>query len=316
MTKTKINWCVNPDGTPGEVWNPVTGCSKVSTGCKNCYAERYAERFWGERKFTDVVCNPGKLGDPAFWHKPRSVFVNSMSDLFHESVPDKFIDQVFAHIAVFRRHNFLILTKRPKRMLSYFNRWTNGGWDTPGIIWHDAMEVFRKFATRANGMAYDTQRRWPLPNVGLGVSIENQQAADRIPLLLETPAEVRFVSCEPLLGPVDLGIGLCRACGGSGETAGNYDQDDGMASCDKCGGSGKSGEDIDWVICGGESGPHARPMQPSWVRSLRDQCLATETPFFFKQWGAWAPDGKDQMCRSKNKDLRFLDGKVYSQFPY
>jgi protein gp37 len=178
---TKIEWCMNPDGTPGEVWNPVTGCTKVSQGCKNCYAERIAARFWGERKFTDVQVHPERLEQISHWHKPRRIFVNSMSDLFHPDVPESFLDMVFARMFNNPRHAYMILTKRPERMLEY----TTHGTFPSG-----------NFEAR---------------NIWLGVSVENQQAADeRIPPLLQTPAAVRFVSCEPLLGPVDLSKYLVR----------------------------------------------------------------------------------------------------------
>lgn len=243
MAKTKIEWA-------DVVWNPVTGCNKVSEGCKNCYAERISNRFWGERKFTDIVWNPGRLDDPLSLKKPRRVFVNSMGDLFHERVPDKFLDQVFARMAIARSHTFIVLTKRPKRMLDYFNRWTNGGWAT------------------------DINRIWPLPNVWIGVSAEDQQTADeRIPLLLKTPAAVRFVSVEPMLEAVDLEY--------PGYLEGANEVDD--IGCHY------ASPALDWVICGGEGGPGARPMHPDWARSLRDQCNEANMPFFFKGWGNWWP---------------------------
>jgi protein gp37 len=181
---TKIEWCMNPDGTPGEVWNPVTGCQKVSAGCKNCYAERIAARFWGERKFTDVQTHVDRLDIPFHWKKPRRVFVNSMSDLFHEDVPDKFIGSVWSKMLEFPKHTFLILTKRPLRMAETISR----------IV----AECERKGLRQAS-------------NIWLGVSAEDQKTAEeRIPYLLQTPAAVRFVSCEPLLGPVDLSKYLVR----------------------------------------------------------------------------------------------------------
>lgn len=236
MTKTKIEWA-------DEVWNPVTGCSKVSQGCKNCYAETIAQRFWGERKFTDVQLHPERLDEPIHWRKPRRVFVNSMSDLFHDDVPGSFIADVLHVInhSFCNHHTFMVLTKRPDRMMRFFR-------DNPGEI---------------------------IPNLWLGVSVENQAAADeRIPLLLQTPAAVRFVSCEPMLGPVDLRKVICS----DGDELGPELQNLGM------------GSEIDWVICGGESGPHARPMHPDWARGLRDQCLIAGVPFFFKQWGKYVPN--------------------------
>ena len=234
--KSGIEWT---DAT----WNPVTGCSKVSAGCKHCYAERDWARlsanpktvYYG-RKFTDVRCHPERLWEnsPGRWEKPRRVFVNSMSDLFHPDVPFEFIDDVFEFINCSPMHIFQILTKRPERMLEYFARY--------GTLIAD------------------------MDHVWLGVSVEDQAAADeRIPLLLESPAAVRWISAEPLLGPVDLSNHLACMCG-------------------MCG-----GEHLDWVVVGGESGPKARPMHPQWARDLRDQCAAASVPFLFKQWGEWAP---------------------------
>lgn len=228
---TKIEWA-------DKVWNPVTGCTKVSDGCRNCYAERMAERFWKDRQFSDVQCHADRLKQPLSWKKPARVFVNSMSDLFHLDVDKDFIGDVFRNMEKTPQHTFIILTKRPKEMLYWFNL--------------------------MNAERY-------LPNVWLGVSVENQQTADeRIPLLLKTPAAVRFVSCEPLLGPVDLSNNHPEYLWGQDSRDGETDQDP-----------------LDWVICGGESGPNARPMHPDWARSLRDQCQAAGVPFFFKQNGEW-----------------------------
>lgn len=247
MTSTRIEWA-------DEVWNPVTGCSKVSQGCKNCYAERIAGRFWKDRKFSDVQFHEDRLDAPSHWKKPRRVFVNSMSDLFHEKLNFSEILTVFYRMGIYDRHIYLVLTKRPQRMLEFFDYWKEH------IDW-----------CLANGNPFFKP---PLRNIWLGVSVEDQKAADeRIPLLLQTPAAVRFVSCEPLLGAVDL----------SGYLTGLYIL-------------GERPEltinepSLNWVICGGESGPGARPMHPDWARSLRDQCQAAQVPFFFKQWGEWAPD--------------------------
>jgi len=277
MGKTAIEWA-------DVVWNPVTGCSQISKGCKNCYAKalhdmRHQAYLEGKKvpttyltKFEDVKLHPERLEMPYHWKKARRVFVNSMSDLFHPDVPKNFIDNVFAVMALNERHTFMVLTKRPERMLEFVSNYPT-----------------------SNG---------PIPNIWLGVSVENQKAADeRIPLLLQTPAAVRFVSCEPLLGRVDLNVGVCPICGGCGETAGSYWQDDGMDTCDACGGSGNAVNKIDWVICGGESGIGARVMHPDWARSLRDQCVETGTPFFFKQWGEWLPD--DQIDPTNRRDPMF-----------
>jgi protein gp37 len=239
--RTGIEWT---DST----WNPVTGCTEVSAGCSHCYAKTLAERFRGtpghyfEDGF-DVVLRPERLDQVLRWTRPRRIFVNSMSDLLHDQVPDWFIAQVFARMALTPRHTFQLLTKRHGRMRALLTSPEFGGL------------VVEMTTIAANDHRLDCHAAdvWPLPNVWVGVSVENQQWADiRIPALLDTPAAVRFLSCEPLLGPV-------RA-----ELSG-----------------------IDWVIVGGESGRDARPMHPDWARSLRDQCTTAGVPFLFKQWGEW-----------------------------
>lgn len=227
-------------------WNPVTGCTKVSPGCDHCYAETFAERWRGtkghhfENGF-DVQLRPERLDQPLKWRKPRRIFVNSMSDLFHDQVSDDYIARVFAVMAQASQHTFQILTKRHARMRSLLRKWAPITGTPPWV--HTGP--------------------WPLPNVWLGVSVENQQWADiRIPALLDTPAAVRWISAEPLLGPVvlhDHWIG-----------ADPYRHDEPR---------------LDWVVTGGESGPGARPMHPDWARSLRDQCEAADVPFFMKQAG-------------------------------
>lgn len=229
-----------------KTWNPVTGCSKVSQGCKNCYAEVLAKRFWKDRKFTDVQCHPDRLEQPLHWRKPATVFVNSMSDLFHEDVPFEFITRVFATMIHTNhpgstKHTFQILTKRPARALEFYDKY------------------FRNSPI--------------IPNVWLGVSVEDQKTADeRIPLLLQIPAAVRFLSCEPLLGEIDLFKEFDN---------GKYDKEYDFWI--------KPLHLINWVICGGESGHGARPMHPDCARKLRDDCKAAGVPFFFKQWGEWCP---------------------------
>lgn len=233
-----------------ETWNPVTGCTKVSQGCKHCYAETIAKRFWGERDFTEVRMHSDRLDKPLRWRKPRMVFVNSMSDLFHEDVPDQFIYDILNTIRNSERHTFQILTKRPERM----------------------QEVLKPH-----------MGRWPLRNVWLGVSVENQETADaRIPLLLDTPAAVRFISYKPALGPVDLSEYLSPFYAGI-RNGGVYERDDRTT--------------LDWIICGGESGPGARPMDPAWARTVRDDCFAEDTPFFMKQMARKAPIPEDLQIR-------------------
>jgi len=282
---TAIEWTKGDDGTPGMTWNPVTGCTKVSQGCKNCYAERLFPRVYGkatieivlefegeetqlgkrERKFTDVVCHPDRLNKPLHWKKPRRIFVNSMSDLFHEDVPFEFIDQVFAVMALAGQHSFQVLSKRPQIMEAYFS----------------GNPLDRVFALLPEDMGLT----WPLPNIWLGVSVEDQATADeRIPLLLETPAAVRWISVEPLLGPIDFSqIELPPEYNISISTPG-------LINCLMTGDDNRYYNQhnvIDWCVVGGESGPKARPMSPCWVRSIRDQCQAAGVPFFFKQWGEW-----------------------------
>ena len=303
------------------VWNPVTGCNKVSEGCRNCYAftlHDVRHKAFTEGKklprqyakpFSEIQLFPGRLLEPLRWKKPRRVFVNSMSDLFHENVPFEFIEKVFAIMEEAYWHTFQVLTKRPERMLEFMTWYLNRCSD--------------------EGVGY---RHESPKNVWLGVSVENQRAADeRIPLLLQTPAAVRFLSCEPLLGPLDLREWLhvhnrmCYDDPGPGHGSP-------FLVCDEV-------NRIDWIIVGGESGPNARPMHPDWVRSLRDQCQAACVPFFFKQHGEWIEfqeatnpgrvphstlvkaafhrfeDGTE-MLRVGNKHAgRLLDGREWNEIP-
>lgn len=265
--KTGIEWTES-------TWNPVTGCSKVSQGCKHCYAERDWARLahlpaYKGRAFTDVACHPERLDQPLRWMRPRLIFVNSMSDLFHPDVPDSFIDQVFAVMALAKQHTFQVLTKRPERMRDYLR--CGGSCITVGI-----RQAIERMGYQDIG-AVDKA----LPNVWLGVSVEDQASADeRIPLLLDTPAAVRWVSMEPLLGPVDLTSVRPTIFAATANTLTGWWTWDG-------GPTRREAHTIDWVVVGGESGPKARPMHPSWARSLRDQCAAADVPFLFKQWGEW-----------------------------
>ncbi|MGA2513901.1 MAG: phage Gp37/Gp68 family protein [Candidatus Limnocylindrales bacterium] len=224
--KSAIEWT---DAT----WNPVTGCSKVSPGCANCYAETLSLRFgWSKRPWLpqyaadNVMVHPERLDQPLLWRRPRRVFVNSMSDLFHELVPDSFVHEVFDRMAEANWHSYQILTKRPERMA----------------------EVVEAYYARSSA-------RLLLQHVWLGTSIENDRWTGRADALRATPAAVRFISAEPLLGP--------------------------LPSLDLT--------EIDWLIVGGESGAGARPMNPDWARDLRDRALAAGVPFFFKQWGGRTP---------------------------
>lgn len=290
--KTSIEWT---DAT----WNPITGCSRVSKGCENCYAERLAAtrlrdhpsragltdangRWNGKLRF-----NADWLAQPLRWRRPRKVFVAAHGDLFHEAVPDEWIDQVFAVMALSDRHVFQVLTKRPERMRDYargcsrrvyslIDHWMGDG-DHPAIPLPAGVRrrLARERLSRRPGAVLAV--REPLPNVWLGVSAEDQATADeRIPILLAAPAAVRWLSAEPLLGPMQIDEYLAGPAG------------------------------LDWVVAGGESGSRARPMEAAWARSLRNQCLCTEVSFFFKQWGGITSKAGGAV----------LDGREWRQFPH
>lgn len=227
-------------------WNPVTGCTQVSPGCANCYALTFAERFRGvqghpyEQGF-DLTLRPERLEQPLQWRRPRLIFVNSMSDLFHEGIPDAFIFRVFEVMRRAKWHRFQVLTKRSERLLALSDQ----------LYWAE--------------------------NIWAGVSVENQRWTTRVEDLRRVPAAVRFLSCEPLLGPLELNL-----------------------------------DGIDWVIAGGESGRGARRMDPLWPRMVRDQCLRAHVPFFFKQWGAFDEAG---IRLGKKHSGRDLDGRVWDEMP-
>jgi protein gp37 len=269
---TKIEWS---DAT----WNPVTGCTKVSPGCDHCYAETMHERFNGKGSFATVTLAPHRLAVPLSWRKPRRVFVNSMSDLFHDDIPDEYIAQVFAVMAACPQHTFQVLTKRHARMRSLLNRFLADRL-VSAVSWD-------------MGQGFVDDSRWPLPNVWLGVSTEDQKWADiRIPALLETPAAVRWISAEPLLGPIDIVQAVNKL---------------GWLSPARFRPGG-----LDWVVAGGESGPGARPMDPQWARLIRDRCVEADVPFLFKQWGAHDVDGKRV---GKGRAGRVLDGRTWDEYP-
>jgi protein gp37 len=221
-------------------WNPLTGCTKISPGCKNCYADRMARRLqaMGQPNYANgfaLALHEHMLDAPLRWKRPRRVFVNSMSDLFQDGVPVDFIKKVFAVMGSAAHHQFQVLTKRSERLL-----------------------------------ALSESLEW-MPNIWMGVSVESRKYAVRIDHLRQTGARIKFLSLEPLLSP--------------------------LGKLDLSG--------IDWVIVGGESGPRARPMDPAWAREVRDQCIASNVPFFFKQWGG----------KRKSRTGRVLDGRTWNGFP-
>lgn len=268
-TTTKIEWT-------DRTWNPVTGCTKVSKGCKHCYAERLFPRPYPGRKFTDVRTHDDRLTQPLSIAKPQRIFVNSMSDLFHEDVPFEFIDKVFAVMSATDRHTYQVLTKRPARMLEWFARLTP---DPIFGIEAGPEEVTRQ-KIELRGEPQHNKRRggydncgldWPLGNVWLGVSVEDQETADeRIPLLLMAPAAVRFLSCEPLLDEVDLT--RIELSSGAWLNALSVLHD------------GKPA--LHWTITGGESGPGARPCVIDHIRRIVRDCQVAGTAVFVKQLGA------------------------------
>lgn len=298
--KSKIEWTE-------ATWNPIAGCTKCSPGCENCYAERMSYRLMAmERgrledeiagKYSQVVdnrfggwngriyCDEFALKQPLHWRKPRRIFVCSMSDLFQEKVPFDFIDKVFGVIEKCPHHTFQILTKRAKRMAKYFK----------GKI--QARRIVQSVARNTDGCK--EVNSLPLSNLHLGVSISNQAEADeKIPILLQIHAAVQWLSIEPMLGPIDL-----LNCNGVMAFGGSY------------------GAWIDGVVVGGESGPGARPMHPDWVRSIRDQCVAADVPFFFKQWGNWIPGKRlgeiiwDSTHEASSKEFRDVNNSSVFQFP-
>lgn len=353
---TKIEWAT-------KVWNPFRGCSKVSEGCRNCYAIKMANRFSGDGghyeglvKKTNSMLNwtgivqraPQVLKDPLSWKKHQRIFMNSMSDLFHESIEDWMIDEVFGivlacHVLENRQsHTFMSLTKRPERQREYFSasprelikRWTKA---MDGVVIMDNPDMmFSEYVA-----SFSINQIFPLPNYWVGTSVENQEAADkRVPEILQVPAAIRFLSMEPLLGPVDLTkVNLpeqLQPDWSIGNDALKFnalsDDEDRLY---------QSENHISWVITGGESGPNARPSNSDWFRSIRDQCTAVGVAFHFKQYGEWIHnthhnfknyDGmkvRDVMSKlpngfthvdcyrkiGKKNAGRLLDGRTWDEFP-
>lgn len=240
MRTTKIEWT-------DKTWNPITGCTQISSGCMNCYAKTMSARLkaMGVKKYTDgfsLRLHEDILDEPLRWKKPHNVFVCSMSDLFHERVPDLFIEKVLTTIEITPHHNYQLLTKRAERMKYFFS-----------------------------------SRRIP-KNVWLGVTVEARSTKNRIDCLRDLDASIKFLSCEPLL--------------------------ENLESMNLSG--------IDWVIVGGESGPKARPMEPSWVMSIKEQAERNGVAFFFKQWGTWGSDG---IKRNKKANGKMINGRIYQEMP-
>ena len=276
MNRTAIPWT-------DYSWNVVTGCTPISPGCDNCYAQAMAHRFGWPK---GVQLHPERLEEPRHLRKPRRIFVCSMSDLFHEDVPIDFVSQVIDKIWANPRHTFQLLTKRPERF----------------------PEVFERY--QALRLGVPIRAEYVLPdNLWLGVTAENQEQADyRIPLLLQVPAAVRFVSCEPLLGPLDLGPYLfCEDCSGQGAIVsmgwGGPDVDE----CASCKGDRLARPHLGWAIAGCESGPGKRPARVEWFRDLKDQCQAAGVPFFLKQMASPVHAFIEHMPE--------LDGQRWAQFP-
>lgn len=285
---TGIEWTDRSD------WNAIRGCTRESEGCRNCYAEAIAARFsgpgqpfegfaertaGGPRWTGKIELIEDRLTLPLRWRKPARIFANSAFDLFHESVPDAWIDRVFAVMALCPHHTFQILTKRAKRMREYLSDHDVAYRILCAAERIDHKSLNNRFMWSIESRDEDrgavgTPARWPLPNVWLGVSAEDQRRADeRIPYLLATPAAIRFVSAEPLLGPIDF-----RQIGGR--------DGDGFNAFDDGADDGVRAEPIlDWIIVGGESGPNARPMQIPWARSILGQCRAAGVACFVKQLG-------------------------------
>jgi len=283
MGKTRIEWTQ-------ATWNPVTGCSPISPGCAHCYAARMAKRLAGRAGYPEapdefkVTVHPERLEEPLRWKKPRMVFVCSMGDLFHESLAIGHIEPIFEVIKATPQHTYQILTKRPERM-----------------------------AIALSAISFHLNGNAPLQNLWVGVTAENQEQADRrVPVLLQIEAATRFVSVEPCLSEIDLTElhqqGMHHVNALTGKVC--------IEKPQYCTGYGAYyGNKLDWIICGGETGPGARPMHPQWVRSLRDQCQTADTPFFFKSWGDWCPKSHTELFPTFDNSMRWgiltRDGEFY-----
>lgn len=343
--ETSIEWCHRP-GTIAKTWNPVQGCQRISEGCRHCYAETIARRF-AQSGWSQGLINiktgkwngtarmaVHKLAEPLHWKKPCTVFVNSMSDLFYDGFSNEEIAAVFGVMAACPQHTFIVLTKRAARMRDWF-KWLEDHVESDAVEWagrdcatsvHDArrdclFEYLDETACAALAGHYDCchlglttngSLQWPLPNVWLGVSVEDQEMADkRIPELLATPAAVRLISAEPLLGALNIRHGLPLT-----ENERHLLTHDASKAYD-------SRPSLDWVIAGCESGNGSRPCEVDWLRSLRDQCRAAGVPFFLKQAerSADVKHGDDSGWKKKRTagdhivTNPYLDGVQHIEFP-
>lgn len=318
---TKITWT---DAT----WNPVSGCTRISPGCDHCYIERTPPMRIAGRRFdgpgvgatTGVQLHPERLEVPRRWKNPKRVFVCSMADLFHTGVPDEYIAQVFAIMADCTQHTFQVLTKRPARMRSLLR--DRGFWDRVTNLARDKGARF--CFSLPEGLCW-------LPNVWCGTTVEDQQQVEqRGHILTQTPAAVRWLSAEPLLSSINLARLLPRQF--ESEQGGYWLARESQAGTAGAGPLWMTGPSIGWVVCGGETGPKARPiLNTGWVRNLRDQCSAARVPFHFKQWGEWIPSdqlapeaqageqkkvGPRTVYRVGRKTAgRHLDGALHDAYP-
>ena len=318
MSTSKIEWLKNKTGGQGSTWNPITGCTPASEGCQNCYGLRMAQRLKGRYGYPaddpfKITIHKDKYDIPFKLKRPQRIFVCSMGDLFHDDVPFQEILTIFDIMYQCPQHTFMVLTKRPARMLEFCSK-------------YGLMPVIKNLGLTGSG------ETWP-GNVWCGVSAENQERLnERIPILLKIPAAIKFLSIEPLLGPIDLSTRWCNLDSSDHECQILLDH-------------------LNWIIVGGESGPNARIMHPEWVKKIRDDCINKKIPFFFKSWGQWIPhelahggpyfsenikfqstlrrckweDGRvmtahqDRWCRflkvGKKYSGRVLDGKIWGQYP-
>lgn len=279
--KSKIEWT---DST----WNPTYGCSRVSEGCRFCYAERFIHRFSGEgQRYEGLTVTRGgrpgwtgkiqlaeeRLDQPLRWQRPRRIFVNSLSDVFHENIPFEYIAAIFGVMGAATKHQFQVLTKRPDHALEFFRklREEHKGFDPGEVCLQYARNLFFKSKMLHASILPPKSEQWPYMNVWLGVSTEDQETADyRIPRLMQMPAHIRWISAEPLIDSMILPMSAVKDPG------------------------------LDWVVVGGESGPGARPMDPAWVETLHNQCDELNIPFHFKQWGLLSnnPDQDDPTAKT------------------